>query len=66
MRIGKHKDNNCNGEFIATCINNDTIIEITCNKCGFEKQCHIIPKWKKELIEKFNIEINNEKGGIKE
>ena len=38
--------------------NNDNITKIMCKKCKLEKSVLIIPKFKKELINKFEREIN--------
>ena len=48
------------GEFVATCIDNDTTTEITCKGCGKVENVNIKPKCKKELINKFNKEINHD------
>ena len=56
MRIGKC--NICKGEYVSIEINNDNITRIMCRKCKLEKSVLIIPKFKKELINKFEREIN--------
>ena len=52
------KCNICEGEYVSIEINNDNITKIMCKKCKLEKSVLIIPKFKKELINKFEREIN--------
>lgn len=58
MRIKKC---NCGGDYSATGINNDNIIEITCSKCKNVIDLSnnpYVPKRKRELIAEFNKIIN--------
>lgn len=58
MRIGKCKI--CKKEMHSTAIFNDNIIEIGCEN-GHYKEVAIILKRKRELLKKFEKEINKRK-----